>query len=74
MNELSIAIQDGVAAMDREYFENHPGEKVYVRRVVSGEFPAELLEGPVNAVTVTQIEPGVRTRIPGWIEEYEMPG
>lgn len=56
------------AKTDREFFRLHPGLNEYARQLLPGEFAAAPPEGPVaqlaNAVLVTQVKPGYRTREP----------
>lgn len=56
------AIAEAVAEQDRHYFEEHPGEAVYVRPAVAGELgpPREHYDGKLTIVT--QLRPGVRLR------------
>jgi hypothetical protein len=48
---------------DQQYFEQHPGETVYIRPSFPGEFP-EVVQP--RQVEVRQLEPGTRTRIGIW--------
>lgn len=53
------SIIDAVSEADRLYFEQHPDETVYYRRIVPGEFADVPVAGLVE---VTRIAPGVRAR------------
>jgi hypothetical protein len=61
------AIIDGVAARDKEYFEQHPGSVQYLRAIVPGEFwgpdGADAVPG-CEWVIVSELGPGLRTRRP----------
>lgn len=57
--------------IDRKYFIDHPGEQKYLRKRIHGEFgDKESMVGRdtpgFNAVLVTQIRPGIRTRQPAY--------
>ena len=56
---------------DRAWFEVRPGETVYLRQYITGEFPPEALaHGSVDMlaqdtlIRVERLAPGIRTRMP----------
>ena len=56
------SVIDSACAVDRAYFEAHPGEKSYVRPLVPGEcWP---LDPRANMVEVVKLGPGARVRRP----------
>ena len=70
MPEFFAAIEERYMSLDREYFYQNPNTEIYFRNYIPGEFfPADWNVSPsaniVDAmVRVSQIAPGVRTRMP----------
>ena len=63
--DLHAIAQEVAMEIDREYFKTHPGEALYTRAQIPNEFlPQVYAEGEVISVTVHQIAPGMRTRVP----------
>ena len=58
----SPACEDA-SEQDRRYFAAHPGETIYCREAIRGEFPPGLAAGYAY-VLVTQLKPGLRVRQP----------
>jgi hypothetical protein len=57
-------IMHTVAERDRLWFEAHPGESVYEREHVEGEFYPYVPKGSIVGVMVTLVEQSVRSRAP----------
>lgn len=55
-------IIDSVMAIDRAYFEAHPGEACFLRDPIVGEFWPQGDPPPGWAVLVEQMAPGIRRR------------
>ena len=65
-----------VVELDRKYFEAHPGEDLYIRDALPGEWPVGVVghapgPGARLMVSVLQYRPGVRFRKPDWVAPWE---
>jgi hypothetical protein len=70
---MSHAVLDAISEIDREWFEQHAGARVYVRPFIPGEVPPDV---PVDAnyTLVIQMFPGGRMRLPVRLyREYDTP-
>jgi hypothetical protein len=64
MDPHAIA-QEVAMELDREYFRMHPGATHYTRAHIPNEYsPQVYADGEVISVTVHQIAPGMRARVP----------
>lgn len=66
---MSAGVMKSVADQDAAWFALHPRRTVRVRPFVEGEMPVSLPSGDgVRAVIVQQIHPGVRSRVPIYLQ------